>query len=77
MTDQTTPDPSRRQVLSGVLAGGIALPLLAACGSGGGGGGTGALAPPLLVFLLAAVLALTLPGALGWRGKTSSASARS
>ena len=51
MTDQISPDPtaipSRRQVVSGVLAGGIALPLLSACGSGGGNkisgssGGTG------------------------------------
>jgi rhombotail lipoprotein len=43
----------------------------------GGGGGTGALDPLLLVFLLAALLALSLPGARGWRGRKSSASARS
>ena len=34
-------DTSRRTLVTGIAAGGLALPLLAACGSGGGGDGTG------------------------------------
>ena len=43
----------------------------------GGGGGSGALDPALLIFLLAAVAAISWRGALSLRGRKSSASVRS
>jgi Rieske Fe-S protein len=40
----THPEPSRRNVLTGLAATGVAVPILAACGNSGGSGGTGTVA---------------------------------